>query len=91
MNEEGSKVCAINKAMEDLTKDINALDDKVNALQSHLNQVLCPELTITENMAGSATPPEPPASPLLQHMQGAIHCIGVIGRRVQRMIDRLEV
>lgn len=88
---EGS---AVTKAMEELVKDVNALDDKVNALGSHLSQVLSPELTITEGTTTTANMPfpAPPAmSPVLQHILDASHHVGLIGRHVQRLTERLEV
>lgn len=88
MNEE-VKVSAVTKAMEDLEKDIGALHDKVNALSSHLNQVLSPELTITENKGGIA--PKESVSPLLEKIQDERDHVGLIGRYVQHLIERLEV
>lgn len=96
-NVSAGKASAVTKAMEDLVKDINALDDAVNHLGRHLSQVLSPELTITEGTgAAMKTPsplmPEPPAmSPVLQHILDASHHVGVIGRSVQHLIERLEV
>jgi hypothetical protein len=96
MNEEvqEGKVSAVTKAMEDMVKDINALDDKVNALGSRLSQVLSPELTITEGACTTAHMPMPAApamSPVLQHILDASHLVGVIGRHVQHLTERLEV
>ena len=93
MNEgvQEGKVCAVTVAMEELTKDINALDDKVNALAAHLNQVLSPELTINENKGANPSLPQAPVSPLLEHVKDADRHVGLIGHRVQRLMERLEV
>jgi len=88
---EEEKVSTVVKAMEELKKDISALDDRVNALGAHLNQVLSPELTINENKGGNPSEPGPNVSPLLQHLQDASRHVGLIGRHVQSLMERLEV
>jgi hypothetical protein len=93
MNEEvqEGKVSAVTKEIEDLTKDINALDDKVNALGAHLSQVMSAELTDSIENAKGVPTPMTTASPLLQKIEDASRHVGLIGKHVQRLTERLEV
>ena len=92
MNEE-VKVSTITKVMEEMKKTLGDLNSTIDTLGVRLRQVLMPELTNTKDAPTNPMPANPlgAVGPLVQQMQDDTLSVELARKRIQCLMDRLEV